>query len=136
MPELIEEFTSISNISHFISGTHAPPLASIVRQMKDRNNKHLGRDVRRFSELYIIPHLPDDLKDAIAWRCRFFPWFLYALKRLCPDLSERLRLFKGIEDEGWRQLFESFRNRSCTRKNLKPRLLGLIAGSTSHGVMG
>jgi len=110
MPELDESLTFICNISHYISGLHAPSLASITRQMEDGKNDHFARDVRRFSVMCILPHLSDDLNDAIAWGYKFFPSFVRALKIACPCLSERLGLFRGIEDiedEGWRQLYRT-----------------------------
>lgn len=65
MPELIEEYTFVSNIGHHFPGEHNPLSASTVHQLSVRNKERLARDVCRFSELYIFPHLPGRINDAI-----------------------------------------------------------------------
>ena len=110
VPELDEDLTFICNISDYIFVLHAPSTASITRQMEGRKNDHFARDVRRFSKICTFPHLSDDLNHVIAWGYKFFPSFIHALKKSYPQLSERLRLFRGIENienEGWRQLYRT-----------------------------
>ena len=96
MPQYKDDQMFMSNISYYLFGMYAPPMACTAYQVKEKNVERLALDVKRFFEVFSSPPL---LNNTTGGR--------FDLSPVCPHLFDLVALLKGSVSGACSHVYET-----------------------------